>query len=105
MFEGASMLEEMAQEVDESKSDTESERGKLEQKKVLLDKFGLGASLDNGISEMDDSLSQLEDLRSSIIDLYAIMNGAYLYRTVKNVERTILNGQRLLTTITVITTR
>ena len=62
----SSMLEEMAQEVDESKGDTEAERAKLEQKKALLDKIGLGASLEGGISEMDENITQLEELRQSI---------------------------------------
>ena len=62
----SSMLEEMAQEVNESKGETEAERKKLEQKKALLDKIGLGASLESGISEMDESITQLEDLQSSI---------------------------------------
>lgn len=62
----ASMLEEMAQETDDVKSDTDAQRKKTEQKKALLDKVGLGASLDNAINKMTDSSAQLSDLRSSI---------------------------------------
>lgn len=62
----ASMLEEMAQETDDVKSDTDAQRKKTEQKKALLDKVGLGASLDNAINKMTDSSAQLTDLRSSI---------------------------------------
>ena len=64
----ASMLEEMGQEVDDSTSDTESERKKLEQLKSTLDPIGLGASLEGGLSEMDDSLTSLQDLRTSITE-------------------------------------
>lgn len=62
----ASMLEEMAQETDDVKSDTDAQRKKTEQKKALLDKVGLGTSLDNAINKMTDSSAQLTDLRSSI---------------------------------------
>lgn len=62
----ASMLEDMAQETDEVKADTDAELKKTEQKKAMLDKIGLGSPLDNAISKMTDSSSQLSDLRSSI---------------------------------------
>lgn len=64
----ASMLEEMAQETDDVKSDTDAQRKKTEQKKALLDKVGLGASLDSAINKMTDSSAQLSDLRSSITE-------------------------------------
>lgn len=64
----ASMLEEMAQETDDVKADTEAQRKKTEQKKAMLDKVGLGASLDNAINKMTDSSAQLSDLRSSITE-------------------------------------
>ena len=44
----------------------EVEAEQTEQKKALLDKVGLGASLDNAINKMDDSISQLSELRTSI---------------------------------------
>lgn len=64
----ASMLEEMAQETDDVKSDTDAQRKKTEQKKALLDKVGLGASLEGAINKMTDSSAQLSDLRSSITE-------------------------------------
>lgn len=64
----ASMLEEMAQETDDVKSDTDAQRKKTEQKKALLDKVGLGAPLESAINKMADSSAQLSDLRSSITE-------------------------------------
>jgi len=68
MDSDASMLEEMAQETDEVKADTDAQRKKIEQKKALLDKVGLGGPLDSAINKMVDSSAQLSDLRSSITE-------------------------------------
>lgn len=62
----SSMLEEMAQETDEVKSDNDAQLKKTEQKKAFLDKIGLGTPLENAINKMTDSNAQLTDLRSSI---------------------------------------
>lgn len=61
-------LEDMKQEVSEMTESTEQERRNLEQKKSILDKFGLGKNIDSAISEMDDSKSQLEDVHGNLIE-------------------------------------
>ena len=59
-------IEEMRQETQDSMQSNEQERGKLEQKKALLDKFGLGGALEDGIAELDDNRVQLEDFMDDL---------------------------------------
>ncbi len=61
-------LEDMKQEVSEMAESTEQERKNLEQKKSVLDKFGLGKNIDSAISEMDNSKSQLENVQVDLIE-------------------------------------
>lgn len=61
-------LEDMKQEISEMTESTEQERRNLEQKKSILDKFGLGKNIDSAISEMDDSKSQLENVHGDLIE-------------------------------------
>lgn len=61
-------LEDMKQEVSEMAESTEQERKNLEQKKSVLDKFGLGKNIDSAISEMDNSKSQLENVQGDLIE-------------------------------------
>lgn len=61
-------LEDMKQEVSEMTESTEQERKNLEQKKSVLDKFGLGKNIDDALSEMDNSKSQLENVQGDLIE-------------------------------------
>lgn len=61
-------LEDMKQEISEMTESTGQERRNLEQKKSILDKFGLGKNIDSAISEMDDSKSQLENVHGDLIE-------------------------------------
>ena len=61
-------LEDMKQEISEMTESTEQERRNLEQKKSILDKFGLGKNIDSAMSEMDDSKSQLENVHGDLIE-------------------------------------
>ena len=68
MGDDFSSLENAKQEVSEMSEGTEQKRKKLEQKKALLEKFGLGKNIDSAISEMDDSQKSLDELRNSLLE-------------------------------------
>ena len=61
-------LEEISQETSDVQADTEAQLRSSEQKRMLLDKVGLGGSLDNAINKMDSSIGELSDLQSNISD-------------------------------------
>ena len=61
-------IEEMRQETQESMQSNEEEKSKLEQKKALLDRFGLGGALEEGISELDDNKMQLEEFMDDLMN-------------------------------------
>lgn len=60
-------LTEMKIEVSEMLESTEDNRQKLEQKKSILDKFGLGKNIDSAISDMSSSENQLNELGDSLL--------------------------------------
>ena len=60
--------EDMKQETQESMDSNAQERSSLESKKALLDKFGLGGSLDRGISDLDNNRQELGDVQQELID-------------------------------------
>jgi len=68
MNDDANDLEEMKQETAESMDSNDEERSKLEQKKALLDRFGLGGSLDDALSELDDNKKDLEEFNDTLIE-------------------------------------
>lgn len=68
MNEDLSALEDMKQETQESMESNAQERSSLERKKALLDKFGLGGSLDGGISDLDDNRQDLENVLQELAD-------------------------------------
>ena len=68
MSDDLSALEDMRQETQESMESNAQERSSLESKKNLLDKFGLGGSLDRGISELDENRQELGDVDRELID-------------------------------------
>lgn len=68
MNEDMSTLEDMKQETQESLESSKSEKGKLEQKKALLDKLGLGQHLEQGISDLDDNQRELSGINEELIE-------------------------------------
>lgn len=68
MNEDMSTLENMKQETQESLESSNSEKGKLEQKKALLDKLGLGQYLEQGISDLDDNKRELSGINEELIE-------------------------------------
>ncbi|MBP3885998.1 MAG: hypothetical protein J6D54_13815 [Olsenella sp.] len=63
-----SELEGMQQDTQQSLESNQQERGKVEQKKSLLDRVGLGGSLDGALGEFDDNRADLEDVRQELTD-------------------------------------
>ena len=61
-------IEDMKQETQLSTESSISERSSLEQKKQLLDRFGIGSSIDAAISDLDGNRADLEDFMESLID-------------------------------------
>lgn len=68
MNEDLSTLEDMKQETQESMDSNTEERTRLERKKSLLDKFGLGGKLDKGISDLDANRKELSNIQQELID-------------------------------------
>lgn len=67
MLDDLQSLTEMKIEVSEMLESTEDNRQKLEQKKSILDKFGLGKNIDSAISDMSSSENQLNELGDSLL--------------------------------------
>jgi len=67
MNSDAQMLEEIREDTERDIESTEAERRSLEQKKSLLDRFGLGASLDQGLSELSTHSSELDSVKNEAI--------------------------------------
>lgn len=68
MDSDARQLDELKQETSESISSNDEQKSKLEQKKALLDRFGLGGSLEDAISELDDNKQDLEEFNEELIE-------------------------------------
>lgn len=66
--ENMSDLENMKQSTQDSLESSKSEKTKLEQKKALLDKFGLGQPLEKGISDLENNQKELSDINQELID-------------------------------------
>ncbi|MCI5700030.1 MAG: hypothetical protein MR308_06545, partial [Lachnospiraceae bacterium] len=47
---------------------SKSEEAKLEQKKAILDKLGLGKNLERGISDLENNQRELGDINKELID-------------------------------------
>ena len=60
-------LESNKQESQESMSDAKNEKKKLEQRKKLLDRFGIGGTLDSGISKLEANIQEIEGINEEII--------------------------------------
>ena len=66
--ENMSDLENMKQDTQKSLDSSKSEEAKIEQKKALLDKLGLGHSLEKGITDLEMNQKELSDLNKELID-------------------------------------
>lgn len=66
--ENTTDLENMKQDTQSSLESSKSEEAKLEQKKALLDKFGLGQHIERGISDLKSNQSELGDINKELID-------------------------------------
>lgn len=62
-----SALEDMREETQESMESSKAEQGKLEQKKALLDKLGLGRHLEQGISDLGENQQELKGIDDELI--------------------------------------
>ena len=60
-------LENNRQESQESMSDAQDEKKKLEQRQKLLDRFGIGGALDSGISKLEANIQEIEGINEEII--------------------------------------
>lgn len=63
------MMDELKQESQEAISDAETQRSNLQGAKSLLDRFGLGKSMENAISELNESQKSEEDYISMVNDV------------------------------------
>ncbi len=68
MTEDLQKLETSKEEVETMKEGSAAERQKLENKKGLLERFGLGGQLDSAISNMENQETELDNLHQSLID-------------------------------------
>ena len=75
MNEGFSRLEEVLQETDESKQSAVSEKKNLEGKQKIIERFGIGNSLEKGINELDNNISELEDISDEARDVMKELSG------------------------------
>lgn len=67
MQDDLDLLTEMKDEVTEMIESSKQERKNLENKKSILDKFGMGKNIDDAISEIDDSVVQLDSINNSLL--------------------------------------
>ena len=67
MGRDAQTLENNRQETTESISDATAQKTKLEQNQKLLERFGLGHTLDSGLSKLESNITELEDTNDEII--------------------------------------
>ena len=61
-------IEEMKQETQDAMAANQKERSRLESTKSLLDRFGLGDHLEEGISELDDNMSEEQEFNDSLME-------------------------------------
>lgn len=66
--ENMSDLEDMKQNTQNSLESSKSEEARLEQKKALLDKLGLGQHLERGISDLKNNQRELGDINKELIE-------------------------------------
>lgn len=61
-------LESLKQNTQNSLESAKSEKAKIEHKKALLDKLGLGQHLERGISDLENNQKELGDINKELID-------------------------------------
>ena len=61
-------LENIKQDTQSSLESAKSEKNKLEQKKELLNKLGLGRHLERGIKDIENNQKELGDINKELID-------------------------------------
>ena len=69
MNEGFSRLEEVIQETDGSRQSAINEKKSLEGKQKIVERFGIGNSLEKGINELDNNISELESISDEARDV------------------------------------
>ena len=63
----AKQLEEMKQDTQESIDSARNEKGKIEKKQKMLERFGFGDKLDGAIQELDNNITELGEVNEEII--------------------------------------
>ena len=58
----------MKQETQDAMAANQKERSRLASTKSLLDRFGLGDHLEEGISELDDNMSEEQEFNDSLME-------------------------------------
>lgn len=61
-------LNEVREKTEDSITENESETKKIQQKKSLLDKFGLGKGMENAINELENNKQELGDLKEFVTE-------------------------------------
>lgn len=68
MTDDVKNLDDMKTDVQEMSKSAEDQKKKLEGKKSILDKFGLGKGIENAISEIDSNQVDLENLQNGLLE-------------------------------------
>ena len=68
LSENMSDLESLKQNTQNSLESAKSEKAKIEHKKALLDKLGLGQHLERGMSDLENNQKELGDINKELID-------------------------------------
>ena len=67
----AKQLEEMKQDTQESIDSARNEKGKIEKKQKMLERFGFGDKLDGAIQELDNNITELGEVNEEIISAFS----------------------------------
>lgn len=67
MNEDIKSMEEMKQDTMESMSDAQKQKESIQRKQKLLDKFGLGSSLENASKGLDVNMQELSEINDEVI--------------------------------------
>lgn len=70
-------LEKIRQDVEDDLTDTEKTQRGMDKTKQLLDKLGLGKSLDSGLNKLDDHRQNAEGLKEEVISAMADLEAVY----------------------------
>lgn len=67
MNEDIKSMEDMKQNTMESMSDAQKQKESIQRKQKLLDKFGLGSSLENASKGLDANMQELSEINDEVI--------------------------------------